>query len=248
MNTIILAGGFGTRLYPLTLGKPKALLDIGGKYLLEHLMENVAKTKPDSVLIVTNNRFYEQFVYWKSFQKYVFPIHILNNGINSNDERNGAVLDLYYAVCDSRVRGSEYLVLASDNYFDYPLNHFILQALHHLPKPVLACYDIKNIEQAKKYGVIEMNEDHIITSFDEKPRAPKSTLVSAGVYLLPKEIPFMIYKYLKIYKHEPDRIGDFITWLYRMVPTVAMRIEGIWKDIGDMQTYSELNARLPGQS
>lgn len=240
MNVIILAGGFGTRLYPLTLGKPKALLEIGGRPLLDHLMENVSKTKPNSVLIVTNNRFYEQFVYWKSFQKYAFPIQVLNNGSNSNEDRKGAVLDLYYGVCDARVRGLDYLVLTSDNYFNYPLSHFLLQGIHHLPKPVIACYDVKDIEEARKFGVLQMNREHVITDFSEKPRNPPTTLVSAGIYLFPKEIPLILYKYLKIYRHKPDGMGDFLGWLHRMLPTIALPIEGQWVSLGDVKTYESL--------
>jgi len=237
MNVIILAGGFGTRLYPLTLEKPKALLDIGGKPLLEHLMDNVSKTKPDSVLIVTNNRFYEQFVYWKSFQQYSFPIHVLNNGSNSNDERKGEVLDLFHGTCDPRVRGQDYLVLTSGCYFDYPLNHFILQALHHLPKSVVASYDIRDYRLARNFGVIGTNTDSVIMDFEERPTVARSTVISAGIYLFPKEIPLIFYKYLKIYKHDPERIGLFLVWLHRMMPTVAIRIEGLWRAIGDFESY-----------
>src|SRR3989338_6382794 len=117
MKAIILAAGFGTRLYPITKSTPKALLKINGKPLLDYLMDNLSKSKPESVLIVTNNLFYKEFLFWKYERTYSYPVHILNNGANTNEERKGAVCDLYDAVRDKRMKDSDFLVLAGDNYF-----------------------------------------------------------------------------------------------------------------------------------
>ena len=128
MRVILLAAGFGTRLYPLTQNKPKALLPLGDRPLIDYLMENITKTKPESVTLITNNRFYEAFVFWRSQRQYPFPVRIMNNGVNKPQERKGAVRDLYYAFCDSEDGCDNSLVISTDNYFDYPLSHFLLQS------------------------------------------------------------------------------------------------------------------------
>jgi glucose-1-phosphate thymidylyltransferase len=66
MKCIILAAGYATRLYPLTKNKPKPLLDVAGKPILEHILEKVSKvTDINEVFIVTNDRFYPCFIEWK---------------------------------------------------------------------------------------------------------------------------------------------------------------------------------------
>jgi glucose-1-phosphate thymidylyltransferase len=244
MKAIILAAGFGTRLYPITRNTPKALLLLKGKLLIDRLMDNLAKTKPDSVTLITNNRFYEQFVYWKSCTQYPFPIRILNDGTDSPEERKGAVLDLYYAVCDKSSRASDTLVLSSDNYFDYPLKLFLLQALSHLPDPVIGVYDVKDKEKAKRYGVLEIDSNHCVKNFTEKPEVPTSTLVSVGIYLFPKHVYLLLYEYLRMQKRNPDRIGDFVGWLTKRKSMLALPIDGRWVDIGDLEEYDHLRDSL----
>lgn len=239
MRVILLAAGFGTRLYPLTRHYPKALLPSGEKPLLDHLMENIARIRPESVTLITNNRFYEPFVFWKSRKEYSFPFHILNNGANTPEERKGAVLDLYSAFSNPESPRDHALVILADNYFDYPLNLFLLHALHHLPEPVIGVYDVKNREEAKKYGIVELDQNHLVRWFVEKPEAPSSTLVSVGIYLLPKEGHFLLQEYFE-QGNEKDRIGDFIRWMTNRTQTLAVPLEGTWEDIGNLEVYERL--------
>lgn len=244
MKVILLAAGFGTRLYPLTRHTPKALLPLGERPLIDHLMENVAKARPALVTLITNGRFYEPFEHWKSKQKYPFPFHLLNNGINIPEERKGAVCDLYSAFRDEIFPGDPTLVILVDNYFDYPLNLFLLHALHHLPEPVIGVYDVRDREEAKKYGIVELDSDHTVRWFEEKPENPSSTLASVGIYLLPKDAHVLLHEYLNQQGKEKDRIGAFIRWMTNRTRTLAIPLEGVWEDIGDLEAYQRLSRLL----
>ncbi len=71
MQAIILAGGYGTRLYPLTLNIPKPLIEIGGKPLLEYLVEKLRRLPQiDDIYIVTNEKFFEVITQWYNKKKY----------------------------------------------------------------------------------------------------------------------------------------------------------------------------------
>lgn len=95
MKATILAAGYATRLYPLTKNTPKPLLEVGGKTILQHLLEKVSKVNLiDEVYIVTNARFFAQFNAW--VQRYDYPKKIIvnNDGTTSNENRLGAIADL----------------------------------------------------------------------------------------------------------------------------------------------------------
>lgn len=241
MRVILLAAGFGTRLYPLTKNTPKAFLPLGGKPLIDYLMENLTGAKPESVTLVTNNRFYEPFLVWKSRKEYPFPVHILNDGANHPEERKGAVEDLYYGFSNPEPPSKHSLVILADNYFEYPISLFLFHALHHLPNPAVGVYDVKTKVEAKKYGIVELDRDHTVRWFEEKPQNPSSTLASAGIYLLPKDAHFLLHEYLNQQGKEKDRIGTFIRWMTNRTRTLAILLEGIWEDIGDLEAYQRLS-------
>ena len=94
MRALILAAGYGTRLYPLTIGMPKALLEIGKKRLIDFLIEKVHEAKIDDITVVTNDRFYYDFLEWS--RKYPFTINILNDQTKDPEERLGAVGDVEF--------------------------------------------------------------------------------------------------------------------------------------------------------
>jgi glucose-1-phosphate thymidylyltransferase len=88
MKCIILAAGYATRLYPLTKNKPKPLLDVAGKPILEHILEKVSKvTDINEVFIVTNDRFYSCFIEWEKGYRFPDKIRIVNDGTTTNENR-----------------------------------------------------------------------------------------------------------------------------------------------------------------
>ncbi|HOW87310.1 MAG TPA: nucleotidyltransferase family protein [Candidatus Omnitrophota bacterium] len=241
MNAIILAAGFGTRLYPLTKFKPKALLEIGDKTLLDHLIEKLeASPVIKKIVLVTNSRFALDFMEWakKRVSCARKPLQIIENDVYEPEKRLGAVQDLRLGIQAGQDYPDGYVVLCGDNYFDYPLTHFIdLYCVGHKDHAFVGLYDVKDKSIASQYGVVEVDHASRITDFQEKPENPKSTRVSIGVYYIPNKFQLRVLEYLEIENLNPDKIGDFFAWLNTKETLHGVDFDGAWFDIGSIESY-----------
>ncbi|MFH0773416.1 MAG: sugar phosphate nucleotidyltransferase [bacterium] len=238
MHCIILAAGFATRLYPLTRDLPKALLPIQGKALLDYLIEDVAKQKEVTVVtIVTNNKFYPLF------QKHVrnaFPeidIHVWNNCVTNESQKNGAIKDLHFVLSKEKV-DDDILVLASDTYTSLKLQDFI-RFYKQFKNVTTAVYDGKDIERIRnKLGCMKV-EKNKLTRFAEKPATPFSTLMAIPFYIIPHQKIPLISSYLQ--KNDSDGPGNFIAWAIQQTPVYAFNIgTGYYYDIGTIEAYEKI--------
>ena len=126
MKAIILAAGYATRLYPLTLNRPKAMLPIGGMAMLDYLVREMALIPQlDEVHIVTNHKFAAQFEKWcdeverdKRYPSLRFAVW--DDGTSSNETRLGAVGDMQFTIERAQL-DDDVLVAASDNFFTLSL-------------------------------------------------------------------------------------------------------------------------------
>ncbi len=245
LRVIVLAAGFGTRLYPLTKSKPKALLDLGGKALLDHLMEKLETLSVvRDVVVVTNGLFYNDFLSWQQTSHYQKRISIENNHVFLPEKRCGAVQDLFLGFRSRQTGSDDFLVLCADNYFDFPLGHFLLPCLGHGQSGFIGLYDVKDIARAQLYGVVELDCHNKVVSFHEKPAEPKSTYASIGVYYFPCDYMLRVYEYLNIECLNADRIGDFVAWLSTKEELYGIQFDGRWFDIGDLESYEEAGRHL----
>lgn len=248
MNAIILAAGFGTRLYPLTKSMPKALLKIGDKTILDHLVGKLeACPVITKIILVTNGRFALDFMEWakKGKGRYQKPISIVENKIYEPEKRLGAVRDLRLGTQAERDQADGFLVLLGDNYFDFPLAHFVnLYCTGHRDTAFVGLYDVKDPQLASQYGVAQVDHNNQITDFEEKPPVPKSTRVSAGVYYLPNKFQLRLFEYLELEKLNPDKLGDFIAWLSRKEPLYGIDFDGTWFDIGDHESFERARSHF----
>jgi len=241
MQAIILAAGYATRLYPLTENKPKCLLTVGGRTILDSIVAKIEKIRGcEGLLIVTNAKFYEQLNTWKKNSSSRLPIRVLNDGTTSNDTRLGAIGDLGLALREGRIQ-TDVLMLASDNLFDQELDDFVRFAQSKKNGVSTAVYDIGDPQlAANKYGVFETDGTGKVLSIEEKPAAPRSSLIGMGVYYFPAGSLGRVAEYLAD-KNAKDAPGYYVRWLSERVAVFGFKFQGMWYDIGDLKALEEAN-------
>ena len=185
MDAIILAAGYGTRLYPLTKDRPKPLLNISGKPMIEHIINKLEKADIiNKIYIVTNDKFEQHFIKWLHNFDAKKSIEIVNDNTKSNKDRLGALGDIHYTIKIKNIK-EDIIVIAGDNLFELHLNG-VINMFNKRKHNVVVLYDVKDMELAKNYGVVGV-KNNIVVNFEEKPTKPKSTLVSTGIYLFQKK-------------------------------------------------------------
>lgn len=242
MNVLILAAGYATRLYPLTLNKAKPLLEIAGKPMIEWLMDHLVPV-PDieAVFIVTNDKFAKDFQEWandyqKRRPKYTFKI--INDGSKSDDDKLGAIGDINFVLTRENLAFDDLLVVAGDNLFSDSLADFVDFA--RTTEATVAVYDVGSLETIKKYGCVMVDSDGVITRFEEKPQEPKSTLAAIALYYYSRALLPLFTTYLAA-GNNPDQPGRFLQWLYTRKPVKTFQIQGLWLDIGSKESLEEAN-------
>ncbi len=242
MNILILAAGYATRLYPLTLNKAKPLLDVAGKPMIEWVLDNLAPI-PDieSVYVVTNNKFAADFQAWADdYVKRQPKLHfkIINDGSTNDQDKLGAIGDINLVVSRENLAASDLVVVAGDNLFSQSLEDFATYCKGKAA--VLATYDVKDLEAIKKYNAIESTPEGVITHFEEKPAQPKSTRTGIALYYYSKETVAKFAPYIAE-GNNPDQPGRFVQWLYTRTPVHTWDVPGTWFDIGSKETLEEAN-------
>lgn len=237
MNALILAAGYATRLYPLTLNKAKPLLEVGGKPIIEWLFDNLASVPGlKTVYVVTNNKFSGDFQNWaNAYQKRQpeMQIKIVNDGSSSDDDKLGATGDINLVLTRENLSNDDLLVIAGDNLFEQSLTDFVKAAKQSLA--TVAVHDVGNLEAMKKYGTVTIDDKGVITNFEEKPKEPKSTLAAVALYYYSREALPLFTTYLAA-GNNPDQPGLFLQWLYTRKTVGTFEIKGRWLDIGSKET------------
>jgi len=234
MKALILAGGFAKRMWPLTRDKPKCLLPVKGKPILEHVLKKIEPLEAvDQVFISTNSKFEKQFADFLQHYRSAKPVKLVVEPANLEKEKLGAVKGIDWAIQQEKIK-DPLLVINGDNLFDSGL-FGILMLYKKKKSPVVGLYDVKDRELAKKLGIAETDSDSRISGFEEKPEEPKSTLASTGIYVFTFPSLEKISEYLKT--NPGDRTGDFIKWLSQQERVYAYVLQGKWFDIGSIEEY-----------
>jgi len=242
VKLIVLGAGYATRLYPLTLTKPKPLLNVAGKPILEHVLDNL-RTIPhlDHVYIVTNAKFAEQFQAWSdSYQRpqLRFNFTTVNDGSTDDSNKLGAIGDTNLVLNKYGI-DDDIIVVGGDNLFSEDLYRFG-ELCRTQNAPVLAVYDVGDLEEIKKYNAIEIDDQSRITFFEEKPAEPKSTLTGIALYYYPQSSLPLIRQYISE-GNNPDQPGRLVQWMYTRVPFYTWKVPGLWFDVGSKETLDEAN-------
>lgn len=235
MKCILLAAGYATRLYPLTKDRPKPLLDVAGRTILEHILQKIEVCDQiDQIYIVTNDKFYEHFNQWVQSYHSSKPIQVINDQTTTNDNRLGAIADIQYVVEQARVQ-DDVLVMAGDNLFDFDLRDFI-GYYESVGKDCITVHPLHDLASLQRTGVVEVNEEGKVISFEEKPQQPKSNLAAPPFYIYRSGTLPLIQQYLDE-GGNPDAPGHLIPWLIGQTEVYAYKFQGSRYDIGTLESY-----------
>ena len=222
MKCLILAGGVGTRLYPLTINRAKALIEYKGKPLITHIVDKV----PQDIdfLISINRKFETDFRHWQGTIDR--QVELCVEDVWTEERRKGAVSALNFWIKHKHI-AEDLLVIAGDNYFEFDLSKFI--ASYNGKNTLLAVYDIGDKSKASQFGVVQLDE-HRIIELEEKPAKPKSNLIATACYIF----PLRIFPFLSQYCSEGkrDNLGNFISYLIDTDEVHAYTFTEPWLDIG----------------
>lgn len=241
MKSLILCAGYATRLYPLTKDKPKPLLPIGKRPMIEYILGRVEEVEEiDKVYIVTNGRFSGHFRRWSQDYQGKKQLKIVDDRTFSDDEKLGAIGDIKFAIDKEKIN-DDLLIIGGDNLFDFSIIDFI-RFFNEKKGAAVALYNVIDKEEIKKYSVAVLDDDKKIVNFEEKPENPSTTLAAICMYIFPKEGLGLVSDYIKG-GGNPDATGFYIAWLHQRHPVYGFKFKGYWYDIGDKNIYQFVNRK-----
>ena len=234
MKAVVLAGGYATRLWPITKHRPKMFLPVGETTVIDRIFDQLERDdRVETVYVSTNERFagdFEEYLDESEFEKPVLSVE----ETSEEDEKFGVVGALAQLV-DREGVDDDLLVVAGDNMMGFDLREFLDHFEEH-GTATLAAYDVGSREKAKSYGLVELDGERVV-DFQEKPEDPRSTLVSIACYALP-QASLRFHEYLSD-DNNPDEPGWFLQWLQSHEPVHAFTFEDAWYDIGTPESYLE---------
>jgi glucose-1-phosphate thymidylyltransferase len=245
MKAVVLAGGYATRLWPITRNRPKMLLPVGEMTVIDIIFDDLEDDdRIDEVFVSTNEAFAEDFEEYLGNSEYEKPTLSVEE-TTEEDEKFGVVGALAQLIEREGVE-DDLLVVAGDNLLSFDMSEFV-DYFYEQETTSLAAYDVGTEEKAKAYGLVELDGERVI-DFQEKPENPKSTLVSIACYAFPADTLPQFDAYLAG-DNNPDEPGWFIQWLQGEEPVHAFTFDGAWYDIGTPASYLEAVAwKLNGEN
>lgn len=222
MQAVILAGGRGTRLQPLTDTMPKAMVPINGKPQLEILIQQLKTVGVKDILIIVNYMKEKITDYFGDGKKFGVKIHYAEQ-----KEMKGTADATLYA--ESFVKNKQFFLIFCDSLFETDL---LQRLLKHTSDGTFTC---REVEDPRRFGVL-MVEGKKVVKFIEKPEKPVSNLASLSVFVMPREI-FEACKKVK-----PQTKGEYwLTDAIQILIDKGMTFEyEISKHILDIGTHEQL--------
>jgi len=235
MKLLVLAAGYATRLYPLTLNQAKPLLPVAGRPMMDHVLEKFhGALGITECLVVVNSKFAKNFRDWAATtQAARWPITIVDDGSTSPENALGAIGDILFTIRQQHIV-DDLVIVAGDNLFTHHLAGFISFA-EMKNEALLGIYDVGDLEAIKKYNNITTDETGRITHFEEKPQHPTGTRTGIALYYYPARHLRLFEKYVAE-GNNADQPGRFIQWLYKIEPVYTWEVPGKWLDVGSKET------------
>jgi glucose-1-phosphate thymidylyltransferase len=238
MHALILGAGYATRLYPLTVDRPKPLLPVGGVPILQRICGQLADAGDfETIHVVTNHRFASNYEQWlkeyRGRQGLRVPIVIHDDQTTTPENRLGAIGDLQFVIDKGRV-DDDLVVIAGDNLISGSLAPFLERG--RSKGAAVGLKDLRSKQLVSLYGVVETDPDGRVVGFQEKPAEPRSTLIAVGLYYFPRATLPLVRHYLDLGSGK-DAPGYYLQWLHRQIPVYGHVLDGDWFDIGDLDSY-----------
>jgi len=235
VKALVLAGGYATRLRPLTDDRAKPLLPVADRPIVDWILDKVAEVDDvDEVHVVTNARFAPAFNDWARERAVV--VH--DDGTTSNEDRLGAIGDIVFVADRQEWEGEDLLVIAGDNLFDFSLAEYVDFWRGKADGSTVAVYEHPVRELVSEYSVVELDDDDRVVGFEEKPETPETNLIAIATYIYHRAHLALLRAYLAE-GNPPDQPGYFIAWLHTRAPVYGYRFGGEWLDIGNRSQLQE---------
>jgi len=239
MKCIFLCAGYATRLFPLTENFPKALLEVGGRPILDYTLDKVNKIDEiDEIYLVTNAKYTPHFEEWAKSKNNVKRITVFNDGTTNNDDRLGAIGDIEFTIKSANI-DDDILVLATDNLFTFELTDFY-DFYKTKNAPCVCVRKETDINLLKRVGVAELDSEMKIVGFVEKPAEPKSDYAVYAEYIYPRNVLKNIKEYLDE-GNSCDAPGNLVAYMHKKMPVYAYSFTGTCYDVGTHDALREVN-------
>jgi len=255
---MLLAGGQGSRLYALTNNIAKPAVSFGGKYrIIDFPLSNCVNSGIDTVGVLTQyqplilNDYIGNGQPW-DLDRSFGGVHILSpyQGKHSSDWYKGTANAIYQNLHFMEQFNPDYVLVLSGDHI-YKMNYATMLNYHiaNGADCTIAAIDVPK-EEASRFGILNTNPDGTIYEFEEKPKQPKSTLASMGIYIFSAQ---KLFKYLREDNEDPTSSNDFgKNILPKMLASgekmMAYEFSGYWKDVGTIDSLYEANMDLLGDS
>jgi glucose-1-phosphate thymidylyltransferase len=238
VKALLLAGGYATRLRPLTDDRAKPLLPVAGRPIVDRILDKILEVdEVDEVHLVTNARFAPDFAAWARDR----AVKVHDDGTTSNEDRLGAIGDIAFVADREGWGGEDVLVVAGDNLFEFSLAEYV-DFWRTKDGSAIAVYEHPVQELVPEYSVVELDTDSRVVGFEEKPERPQTNLIAIATYLYHRAHLALLHAYLAD-GNPPDQPGNFIAWLHTRAPVYGYRFGGEWADIGNHAQLEEADNR-----
>ncbi len=242
MKCLILAAGYATRLYPLTKNFPKPLLKVGGKTILDWLVDDIDKTGLVSeYVVISNHKYAHLFSEWAATKPQT--VTVVDDGTETEETRLGAVKDMQFAI-DALNIDEDVLVIAGDNVLDFSLGRFIEYAVKKKASCIMRYYE-PDFARLLKCGVVETDENDRIISMTEKSPTPATHWCCPPFYYYTADDKKLIAEGIAN-GCGTDAPGSFAAWLSAQTDVYAMEMPGKRYDIGTVESYEKVNREYNG--
>ena len=242
MKCLILAAGYATRLYPLTENFPKPLLEVGGKTILDWLVDDIDTAGlVDEYVVISNHKYAHHFDKWAATK--AMKVTVVDDGTSSNETRLGAVKDIQFAM-DQLDLDDDMLVIAGDNVLNFSLTQFVRYAKEKGTSCIMRYYEPEE-KKLVKCGVVEINSEDRILSMEEKPACPKSHWCCPPFYYYTREDAKLVEKGIAS-GCGIDAPGSYIAWLCTQTTVYAMEMPGKRFDVGNLESYNKIRQEYKG--